>query len=203
MLLLLFSGLIYLVSIYRNRLPLESQWIDLIGLGKWNFYIYFILGNRIRKHFLKFEKLLDNSQLVLVSIFIFITYNIAINFHQRYIFFDLFTALSGIIIVFAYFRKHAHLFSSQRSLGIALQYIGRRTLDIYLLHYFVVFSNLNQYLGNFSITKEPFSELLISIILSIPIIAFCLFISSVLRLSPVLAHYLFGEKKEHLTSAKI
>ena len=79
-----------------------------------------------------------------------------------------------------------------------MQYVGRRTLDIYLIHFFL----LPRALSEFTLFKDypmPILEFAASALIAIIIIALCLLISNVIRLSPTLAHFLFGAKTENYT----
>ena len=75
-----------------------------------------------------------------------------------------------------------------------MKYIGRHTLDIYLLHFFFLPSNLTMFGTYFQSTSNPVIELFVSLTIAILVITVCLAVSKVLRTSPILAHYLFGQK---------
>ena len=105
-----------------------------------------------------------------------------------------FLSLTGIVIVFSFFRQNRAVFSKERRLGRIMQYTGRRTLDIYLLHYFFIPYNLT-IVTVFKDHPMPVLEFAASSALAILIIALCLLVSNVIRLSPFLAHWLFGVKK--------
>lgn len=100
----------------------------------------------------------------------------------------------GITIVYNFFRKYQDSFTQQTKLGNTLQYIGRRTLDIYLLHFFLI-PNLSPYTQFFE-SSSTVIGLFAGLAISIMIIAVCLVISNTIRLSPILGHYLFGAKKQ-------
>lgn len=101
----------------------------------------------------------------------------------------------GIYVIFGIFRRFGKFFSENKYVGKPLQYVGRRTLDIYLLHYFV--------LAAIPATIKPFiadtSNLPLSIVIGIAsaivIVAISLAISRTLRLSDHVAYYLLGERK--------
>lgn len=99
----------------------------------------------------------------------------------------------GIIVVFVFFRKHQIFFSSSSSVGHIFQFIGKRTLDIYLLHYFFLpqLPALGEYFTHIS---NPVLELFVGILLAILVIGCCLITSSVIQTSDVLAKFLFGKK---------
>ena len=95
-------------------------------------------------------------------------------------------------MVFMFFR-HYHDFFEQTSFGHGLQFIGRRTLDIYLLHYFFLpklpmvgqFFYLHRH-NNFIIDTTA------SLAVALLVVAFCVVTSQLLRVSPFLKKYLFG-----------
>ena len=97
-----------------------------------------------------------------------------------------------MLIVVMYFRNHQAHFTLQTRIGRRLQYIGTRTLDVYLLHFLLlpklpeVGKWLNAHHPNFVI------DIVLSVGMAIIVIAFCLLISEILRMSPFLKKYLFG-----------
>lgn len=95
-------------------------------------------------------------------------------------------------MVFMFFR-HYHDFFEQTRFGHGLQFIGRRTLDIYLLHYFFLpklpmvgqFFYLHRH-NNFILDTTA------SLAVALVVVAFCIIVSQLLRVSPFLKKYLFG-----------
>ena len=80
-------------------------------------------------------------------------------------------------------------------LGRSLQYIGRRTLDIYLIHYFLLPYQLSELVTVFHDHPMPVLEFTVTLLISIIVIAISLLIGNILRLSPFVAHYFFGTKQ--------
>lgn len=76
-----------------------------------------------------------------------------------------------------------------------MQFVGRRTLDIYLLHYFFLpdLAVCNEFL---STNTRALLELVFGMSISLIVIAVCLLCSNILRNSDFLGHYLFGAKSE-------
>lgn len=100
----------------------------------------------------------------------------------------------GICVVFCFFSKYENSFNSNRRLGRYLQYVGKRTLDVYLLHFFFVPQNLGVVGAFFREYFNPILELCCSLLISIVIVGLCLVVSNLIRTSRILGHYLFGVK---------
>lgn len=179
-----------------ERWPLSEEVRGIIGISQLGYFFFFMLGTRIRKHFNLFEKSLDQTPLIMVCVIIFFGFNICSAWVRPISStgFNLLTSLSGLIIVLSLFRQEKETFSIEHRAGRILQYIGRRTLDIYLIHYFFVFSNMQAILPDFAAYNSPFLEFSFSLLLTGLIISACLIISRVLRMSPTMAHFLFGKK---------
>ena len=102
----------------------------------------------------------------------------------------------GLLIVYNTFRTYSASFSSNTKVGSALQYIGKRTLDIYLLHFFFM-PHLPQVGRLLESGNNTILELTFGIAISLLIIGICLVVSNILRTSPILAKYLFGVNSNH------
>ena len=97
-----------------------------------------------------------------------------------------------LTMVFMFFRHYSDFFSDKTALGRGLQFIGRRTLDIYLLHYFFLpklpmvgeFFRLNRH--NFILDTTA------ALAVALVVVAFCVITSQLLRVSPFLKKHLFG-----------
>lgn len=101
----------------------------------------------------------------------------------------------GLLLVFNTVKTYQSSFTADKRIGRALQFIGKRTLDIYLLHYFLL-PHLPQ-VGDFLLKGNNTTlELITGVLLSIVVLTLCLAISSILRTSPLLAKWLFGVKSK-------
>ena len=74
-----------------------------------------------------------------------------------------------------------------------MQYVGRRTLDVYLIHDFLRPRNL-EFITVFTDHPMPIIETTVTLTIAILITAGCLLIGNIIRLSPLLAHWVFGAK---------
>lgn len=107
----------------------------------------------------------------------------------------------GVLTTVMLFRRYENVFSKKNRIGRGLQFIGGRTLDVYLIHYFFIPSipALGVYLSaNGSIVLETVVVLLFSLI----VIGFSLVVSSILRISPWLAYWLLGVKQPKVAKEK-
>lgn len=99
----------------------------------------------------------------------------------------------GLIVVFVFFLSKEKFFKTDGKISRCMQFVGRRTLDIYMIHYFLM-----PHLPGLTpiINDNVIIELLVTAVLSGMIIAVFLLLSEVIRSSEFLAHYLFGVKSE-------
>ena len=101
---------------------------------------------------------------------------------------------SLLTIVVMFFRHYQSWFTNDKPIGRGLQYIGVRTLDVYLLHY-ILLPKLPQVGAWFNQNRPNFVlEITVSFSVALVVIAFCLLVSQLLRISPIFRQYLFGRK---------
>ena len=182
------------------RLNVSEGVIGTIGTANLLYFIYFLSGTLVRKYFTNFEVFLDKSYTLLLCIVIFFTLNIFIDLTAipkiSGKLYNIILSLSGIIIIFSIFRRNESLFKQNTFLSRTLKFIGRRTLDIYLLHFFFLYKGFANIFPLFRENIFPIIELCCSLLVTAVVISASLGVSYVLRLSPILAHYLFGAKKQ-------
>ena len=174
--------------------------LAVIGIENFRLFIFFVMGVLIRKHFDKFEYLLDNTRLIIYCLTTFIVVNIAIpdlneTTKMLQIVLKLVLGVCGIVVVFSLFRRYKNNLGSDRLVGRVMQFIGRRTLDIYLLHFFFLHTGLRSHLNVMSEMNTPLLDFSLAILIAAIVVIACLAVSSVLRIHPGMAHFLFGTKK--------
>lgn len=168
--------------------------LALLSAHHWRFFIFFVLGTLVRQHYDLVQQWLDNKWLLPVCIVFFLVVNaLGDVLPVKTVVMKGLLSLSGLIVLFSFFRNKQALFSRKTRLGRTMQYVGRRTLDIYLLHFLLLPLNLSA-ITLFNDHPMPIIEFLASSFIAIAIIAVCLVISEIIRLSPWLAHWLFGAK---------
>ena len=177
--------------------------IDALGflsVTTWRLFLFFYLGTWIRRHFDAFIRW-TNKPLVILPICVAFCF-IASTSHKDNMWFEMFRyyggGVTGMIMIFTLFRllytsSIIHLPSSiTHHPSYFLQYVGKRTLDIYLLHYFFLPRFLMEYAPQLQVYDSRFLEFVVIMVLSLIILVLCLITSYIIRLSPFLGHYLFG-----------
>lgn len=195
---------LYVLSVpeFEQSLNMSEDGINLFGVYHFRYYIYFLFGVFVKKYYARFLQMLDNGYAmgcIILTFFLAMLYvkhngffeDVFLNELYRFV-----TAMCGLTVVFAFFRKNEAYVTLQTPLGKVLQYVGTRTLDIYLLHYFFLPRGMKEMGDFFSTHRGPSVEFFLSLLFASAVIAICLLVSNIIRLSPVLGHYLFGVKKK-------
>ena len=201
-------------ALFTTKMVLKMQ-PTLDGIGNiltlhhtFNYFQYFAFGYICSMYKSTFNKALESKYLsaAIITLFAVLFYikrcHIAIYvsgsmdiWRMLDIMLELVIGYLGLLVVYNTLKTNQAAFTADKKIGKALQFIGKRTLDIYLLHYFLL-PELPQ-LGSF-LTKgnNTTLELLSGVAISIVVICLCLVISSVIRTSPLLAKWLFGVKSK-------
>lgn len=186
----------YDVNYHRvsDQLGWGCELLGFLGFVTWRFYIFFMIGVLVRKYFDLFLRLTDRWYVLSGVVIIFILIAVLIHYGIKAQDFTLFllSGICGIVMVFTFFRKFASWFTKERFIGRGLQYVGTRTLDIYLLHFFFLPESMLLYNRQILVYDNKLLEVAIVMGEALVVLAVCLTVSRLLRLSPFLAHYLFG-----------
>ena len=199
----------YWYDVNYHRVSGQIGWgremLGFLGFVTWRYYLFFFLGTRVKKYFSQFVRLTDRWQVILLfvigfSVMAFLSpltsHPSPLTSHPSPLFFNyLRFALSGItgmVVVFTFFRRFASWFTKNRLLGRSLQYVGTRTLDIYLLHFFFLPESMLPYNRQLLAYNSDVLEVGVVMVETLCVLAACLIASYLIRLSPFLAHYLFG-----------
>lgn len=169
------------------------------------YFQFFAFGILARKYYLRFVQLLESNvfrTIVIISyiILLFAVYGFdkALNIYNSTIYNILSMIVvryAGLFTIFILFYNNQNYFSSDDKPCRWLRYVGRRTLDIYMLHVFIL-PNLLFLKAFLSTDGMLLLQLTIGVIGAILDIAVCLFMSIIIRSSSTLSIWLFGEKKQ-------
>lgn len=206
--LIVLSGVLFGTKIALKMHPALNEIGNILSLHHtFNYFQYFAFGYICSIYKEEFNKLLENKYITAAIIILFAglfyTKTSYINPHVTNsmniwkmldIILEISVGYFGLLIVFNTVKTYKETFTTSTRIGSALQYIGKRTLDIYLLHYFLLpdLSIIGKYLQD---GHNATLEIVIGILMSLIVIGLCLIISSILRTSPLLAKYLFGVNK--------
>lgn len=188
----------YYDSIRSSAVGYQLWLIDLSGflsVTTWRLFLFFYLGACIRRHFDAFIRWTDKPFVVVLTTALFAF--IASTSHHDNLLFEMFRfyggGISGMVMVFTFFRLSASWLQKWH-VSKTLQYVGTRTLDIYLLHYFFLPRFLIAYTGQLAAYDSRFLEFWVILFVSLVVLMLSLIASYTIRLSPLLGHYLFGIK---------
>jgi uncharacterized membrane protein len=163
------------------------------------YFTFFIFGNIVHRYWDKAQKVMDSKWFfpILVVVIVLATLD-ALKWHTlRMAWANLpqTVAKFGLLtITFMYFRYYQQYFTKFTAIGASLQYIGRRTLDIYLIH-FLFMPDVPQIGEYFQAHSSNFViDLMLSVLMALVIIGFCIIFSNILRISPFFKKWLFGRK---------
>ena len=184
--------------VIMDAIPIPNDILEFFSFMHWHYFIFFVLGTLLKKHFDTVQRWLDSKWLLACCILFFfleIPFFDLLHINGNITGFPM--SIAGLVILFSFFRQKQALFSQETRLGRVFQYTGRRTLDIYLIHYFLIPVNLKEVVTVFHEHPMPIIEFSVSTVIAIIIMAACLLIGNIIRLSPVLAHWIFGAKKTY------
>lgn len=161
------------------------------------YFPFFLYGNIVHRYWDKAQQIMDSKWFfpTVVVVVILATLD-ALKWHTLRMTWAIIpltvSRFSLLTIVFMYFRNYKQYFTKLSPIGASLQYIGRRTLDIYLIHFLFmpelpsVGAFLKNYPHNFVV------DVVLSVLLGLVIIGFCCITSNILRISPFFKKWLFG-----------
>jgi fucose 4-O-acetylase-like acetyltransferase len=191
------------LSIFTFQLVADT--LGLLSFVVWRYYLFFFLGTLARKYFPQFLKLTSNGKIMALIVICFLVISQIPQsdiFLREYFKFSI-GGILGMTMIFALFR---YLYTSSLSsfshytsaiihpTSAFLKFVGTRTLDIYLLHYFFLPEFLLPHATPLLATIPSILLPLIILLAALVVVFLCLATSYLLRLSPFLGRYLFGAK---------
>ena len=193
----------FIYSRYYNIIRLSADggllmvmdFLGFLSVITWRYFIFFYLGTWIRRNFDAFIRWTSKPAVIGLIVIAFLL--IASTSHHDNLPFEIFRfyggGITGMIMVFTFFRLSAPWLKKWH-ISMPLQYVGTRTLDIYLLHFFFLPRFLMAYAGQLATYNSRLIEFGYIMAVSLVVLAISLVASYIIRLSPFLGHYLFGVK---------
>ena len=184
------------VSTSYSLMPELLDAAGLLSMSMWRYYLFFYLGTWVRRHFQAFENQASSPTVIFGLTVGFCVIASTAHPASHALEFLRFTigGTVGMLMVFVWFRLAAP-WMQRMAVYRWLQYIGRRTLDIYMLHYFFLPRMLMPMSHELRAADSLPLEMLTVALLSLAVTALCLIASYVIRLNHFLGHLLFGTKK--------
>ncbi|MBQ0069737.1 MAG: acyltransferase family protein, partial [Bacteroidales bacterium] len=103
--------------------------------------------------------------------------------------------IAGLLFVFGLFVRFRSLFTETSRVTRCLSYVGRRTLDIYLMHYFLIYY-VPFFHDKFVAWGVASQNRLPMFLMAIVILLLCLLVSAIIRKNRFLGKLLFAAKYE-------
>ena len=164
------------------------------------YFQFFVLGVFARRYEAIMKKILCNSIVNAIAVGIFVLSLILISSAEvldiailKGLIRSVILRYSGLFIVLSLFYRHQDFFAANGKISQAMQYIGRHTLDIYMLHYFLIDFGGTLAGKIHNLGYLPL-EIFTLVALALMNIGLCLVLSQCIRNSKFLAKYLFGAK---------
>jgi len=190
----------YYNEIHLSAVGAQKYVVDALGfmsITLWRFFLFFYIGAWMRRHFEAFIRWTSHPLALPVIAVVF--FLIASTAHRDSLLFEMFRffagSISGMWLIFTCFRLF-NPWLEKAHLSRPLQYVGTRTLDIYLLHYFFLPRFILSYADRLKAFDNQLLEFIVILALALIVLALCLLAGYLIRLSPFLGHYLFGVKYE-------
>ena len=161
------------------------------------YFPFFIYGNIVHRYWEQAQKVMDSNWFypIIVVVVIFAAMD-TLKWHTLRMAWAIIpltlARFSLLTMVVMYFRNYQQYFTKFSVIGASLQYIGRRTLDIYLIHYLflpdlpTIGAFFDKYRHNFVL------DTLSTVVIALLVIGFCIITSNILRVSPFFRKWLFG-----------
>lgn len=191
----------YYSNIQSSAVGIQTWVVNGLGFMSvvlWRFFLFFYIGAWMRRHFDVFIQWTSKPAIIMIITIIF--FAIASTPHIDNIWYEMARfyvgGIAGMWMVFTSFRLSISWLQRLR-LSKPLQYVGTRTLDIYLLHYFFLPRFLLPYTDQLKAYDSQIIEFLMIMGVSLIVLVITLLASYIIRLSPFLGHYLFGVKYDN------
>ena len=194
----IWGGVIFVLLIWVYWMKFLRGERDVFCMTNWMYYVFFCFGVIVRKHFQLFVAFTNKGWVMSVAIVVFLImrmFNSTLYAWCPNAIFQFFTyGFFGIVIIFTVFRKSEMFWAGNHRLARWMCYVGRHTLDIYLLHYFFLPRHLGVVADFFVAHPNPTVEFFVSMTFALMVVSVCLAVSRVLCTSSLLARFLFGKK---------
>ena len=145
----------------------------ILGIAQWKYFIFFVLGMFVKHNAEMIYS--DKGGVAVVIVFLMVYAANAIgDFQLNGLLYNINLLLKEIsIVLLAYyvFYTYRSKLSSQTRMGRWLSKIGTYTLEIYLIHYFVLPRNLKEVVDIVGLDENPLLALIVSIVIALIVVS--------------------------------
>lgn len=196
MLLIVMSVACYLVAMpSARRLYADVSLLHIIGIEQWKYFVFFVMGMFVKRYADVVQS--DKGGAVIVSAFIAVYIVNAVGdfrfggllFHVNW----LLQQAMSVLLAYYVFYKYRNTFSSLTVVGKWLSLIGTSTLEIYLLHYFVLPRHLSVLSEALGLSENPLVALFAVALTVIGTVAVVLAVKEVLQCNPYVRKLLWNK----------
>ena len=175
----------------------ETSLARLLAYQNFKYFLFYAFGAWIRSRFETFTSWAESPKGKLILVAAPLLSFVLLHFHipRAHFLFEWIFSLSSVLLLTNVFRGMDGKFVGSKA-GRAIAFIGRRSLDIYFLHFFFL-PQLHGLGAFFSEGGRIALELCTISALVLVIIGICLVTSWLIRRSDILARLLFGKADPH------
>lgn len=104
------------------------------------------------------------------------------------------TSFCGVLFIYSIFNTYSDFFSTKTKVGTWLSYIGRHTLPIYLLHYFILRGIHLSWMGEqIALDSQWFLVFVLAFVITVLIVSACLIINSIVAVATPIHRLFLGK----------
>lgn len=160
--------------------------------GLVNYYRYYLVGYMCRKY-MPLNKVIFGSDVV--AALGFVAYFLNWYFFECHNMLLIFGGSLGAIIVIQRFLSME--VNDESRVGCVLSAIGKQSLAIYVIHYFLI-PDVSTQMHDFLVAPNAFIwQLSFAFMLSVPIVATCMFVGKLIETNKILDSIFFGKFYDH------
>ena len=204
---LIFSILVCYSALIYGKYSEYMSFLNYFSYSQYFNYPYFILGSIMFAHRDRiFTYLEKHTTLIGMLIILYIlSTTVTTLYGHKFLSYSsglvmISTTTIGIALIWYVFHTDSRL-STGSPIGRSLTLIGKRTLDVYFLHYFFLPFNLSEWGDYFSYLNAPFIAYVCGILLAIPVILASLGVGYIIRLSPFSGRLILSAKSSGIKNS--
>lgn len=168
---------------------------QILGLAQWKYFIFFVLGMFVKHNSEMINS--DKGGAAIVAAFLIVYAANAIGDFQfgglLYNINLLLKETSIVLMAYYVFYTYRYQFSTQTRVGKWLSKTGTCTLEIYLIHYFVLPRHLESWVDAMGLEGSPFVSLIVMLLTVVGVVAVVYVVNNVLQCNVYIRRLLWNK----------